>query len=70
MLRRLGTDRDPAPPVEQPGALDELSAAVVGAGRCVAVTGEAGIGKPRLLAEAALRGAGTVLDEADRAGVR
>ncbi|MFD3531923.1 AAA family ATPase [Streptomyces sp. NPDC058664] len=61
MLGRFADGREPAPLVGRQEVLDELSAAVdaavAGAGRCVVVEGEAGIGKSRLLSEVAHRAA-------------
>ncbi|MFE7595798.1 AAA family ATPase [Streptomyces sp. NPDC057494] len=57
MVGTLGRDREPAPLVGRQQVLGALSAAVAavtaGAAQCLVVTGEAGIGKSRVLAEAA-----------------
>ncbi|MEU2234217.1 AAA family ATPase [Streptomyces vietnamensis] len=57
MVGTPGRDREPAPLVGRRHALQIVSAAVdatvAGAGRCLVVSGEAGIGTSRLLAEAA-----------------
>ncbi|MCZ0978634.1 ATP-binding protein [Streptomyces diastatochromogenes] len=57
MVGTPGRDREPAPLVGRRQALESVAAAVgaavAGAGQCLVVSGEAGMGMSRLLAEAA-----------------